>query len=561
MFSTTLRTRFALPAFVAALIILALPAVASAAPEFSLTIETAGSGSGTWQCEVNEGPDEECAAEYPEGTELIVVAEPDEESEFGTWSGDCGPLECALTMDENHVATVTFEALEPEEFALYIEEPGSGEGTVECEVGGGPEPCEGEYPEGTVVTLIAEALEGSEFVEWGGECDSISGGECELTMDEEKAVEVTFEPEPEEFTLNIEESGTGTGSVLCEAQEGPEPCVGEYLAGTELVLIASADSGSEFVEWSGECDSIFGDECELTMNEEKTVEATFDLEPTPEFALEINTDGTGEGEVDCKVGAGPVEPCEAEYEEGTKVTLVPEAETGSEFVKWNGDCTGAGVCEVTMSANKAVTATFDLEPAPEFELTIAKVGTGSGSVTCNAGACASTYPEGTEVTLAASAVSGSTFAGWSGGGCSGTAGCKITIVADTTVTATFNVNAKEETKTEEPKKEEPKSTPEGSARAAATAKVKSGKASLRLTCSGGPCKGALQLKAKVTQGKKTKNLVIGKASFSIADGASATIKVKLSGPAKQELAKGKALKAKVGGSGIASSTVKLKPKK
>jgi hypothetical protein len=42
------------------------------------------------------------------------------------------------------------------------------------------------------------------------------------------------------------------------------------------------------------------------------------------------------------------------------------------------------------------------------------------------------------VTLTATANSGSTFAGWQGGGCSGTGTCMITLIADTTVTATFN---------------------------------------------------------------------------------------------------------------------------
>jgi hypothetical protein len=162
------------------------------------------------------------------------------------------------------------------------------------------------------------------------------------------------------------------------------------------------------------------------------------------------------------------------------------------------------------------------------------------------------------VTLAATAASGSTFSGWSGAGCSGTASCKVTINADTTVTANFTANAKEEAKKEEVK---PPPPTEGTAKAAASATVKNGKASLKLTCSGGPCKGTIQLKAKVKQGKKTKNLVIGKASFNIADGASTTLKVKLSGPAKQELAKGKTLKAKTSGSGVSASTVKLKQAK
>ena len=42
--------------------------------------------------------------------------------------------------------------------------------------------------------------------------------------------------------------------------------------------------------------------------------------------------------------------------------------------------------------------------------------------------------------LTATADPGSTFAGWSGGGCSGTATCTVTMNSDTAVTATFTAN-------------------------------------------------------------------------------------------------------------------------
>lgn len=79
-------------------------------------------------------------------------------------------------------------------------------------------------------------------------------------------------------------------------------------------------------------------------------------------------------------------------------------------------------------------------------LTVSRAGTGSGTVTSNpAGiSCGSTcsfdYGTGTSVTLTASATSGSTFAGWTGGGCAGTGTCTVTVNAATTVTATFNVS-------------------------------------------------------------------------------------------------------------------------
>jgi len=78
-------------------------------------------------------------------------------------------------------------------------------------------------------------------------------------------------------------------------------------------------------------------------------------------------------------------------------------------------------------------------------LTVTKSGTGSGTVTSNpsgincGSTCSASYICGTSVTLTATAASGSTFAGWSGGGCSGTGSCNVTVDNDKTVTATFNL--------------------------------------------------------------------------------------------------------------------------
>jgi hypothetical protein len=51
--------------------------------------------------------------------------------------------------------------------------------------------------------------------------------------------------------------------------------------------------------------------------------------------------------------------------------------------------------------------------------------------------CSESVTSGGSVTLTAAPASGSTFTGWSGGGCSGTGTCTTTVVANTTVTATF----------------------------------------------------------------------------------------------------------------------------
>jgi hypothetical protein len=84
-------------------------------------------------------------------------------------------------------------------------------------------------------------------------------------------------------------------------------------------------------------------------------------------------------------------------------------------------------------------------PPAQHKLTVSVTGSGVGSVTGTGiscpGTCSSSYASGTAVTLTAKPAAGSTFGGWSGGGCSGSGGCTVTLNADETVTATFTAAA------------------------------------------------------------------------------------------------------------------------
>ncbi len=119
------------------------------------------------------------------------------------------------------------------------------------------------------------------------------------------------------------------------------------------------------------------------------------------------------------------------YAAGTVVTLTASPASGWLFLAWSGDCTGTGPCQLTMTSNKSVTATFQ----QRFSLTVACAGSG----TVSPQQCRSTVPyaAGTVVTLTASPAPGSDFSGWSGA-CSGPNPCVVTMNSDKSVTARFS---------------------------------------------------------------------------------------------------------------------------
>ncbi len=163
-------------------------------------------------------------------------------------------------------------------------------------------------------------------------------------------------------------------------------------------------------------------------------------------SLTVQKSGAGSGTVTSSpAGISCGSTCSASYASGTSVTLTATPASDSTFAGWSGGgCSGIGTCQVTLNASATVTAAF----VPKVTLTVSRSGSGSGSVTSSpagidcGSTCSASFATGTSVRLTASAGSGSKFGGWSGGGCSGTGRCQVTLTAATSVTASFTKNKK-----------------------------------------------------------------------------------------------------------------------
>jgi YVTN family beta-propeller protein len=334
---------------------------------------------------------------------------------------------------------------------LTVAEAGNGSGQVTSSPSGincsaGSNQCTAMFVDETQVTLTASASAGSTFGGWSsGGCSGTDP--CVITPTVDTTVTAIFNQVPS-FTLSVAPTGTGSGTVTSSPSgiNCGATCSASFATGAHITLTASAAASSTFAGWSGGGCTGTGT-CQVTMNAAESVTATFTLNPP--VTLTVTEAGSGAGQItsnpagiNCSASSNQ---CAAPFAVGTQVTLTASASAGSSFAGWSGGgCSGTNTCQVTMSAAQSVTATFNV--IPSFMLSVVPSGNGSGTVTSSpsgincGGTCAASFQSGTQVILSATAASGSTFVGWSSGGCGGDQSCTVTLGANTAVTASFVSN-------------------------------------------------------------------------------------------------------------------------
>jgi len=403
------------------------------AASVTLTVSTVGSGTGT----VTSNPaglncGTTCTLTVTSGTVVTLTASPASGNTLANWGGACpaGSATCAVTVSSNQTVTATFD-ISSANPSLNFTFAGTGAGSITCNGG----VCSATYPWGASVTVSGIADVNSSFAGWSGAgCSGTA--DCTIVLWADTQLTASFSLLPVTAQLSVSTTGNGAGTVTsvpaginCGAT-----CLSNYPGGTVVILNASAAAGSTFAGWSGGGCSGTG-ACDVTLNADMTVTATFNTVP-PTVTFSLTTFGTGTGTITCNGAA-----CQPSYPSGTALAIVAAPAVTSLFSGWGGDCAAYGTtatCNLTVNVNTTVSAAFNL---PTLSVVVAGTGTVTSTpagIDCGT-TCMVSFNRDTSITLSAAPVAGMTFSGWSGGGCTGTGPCVVTLTDNFTVTATFGL--------------------------------------------------------------------------------------------------------------------------
>jgi uncharacterized protein (DUF2141 family) len=417
--------------------------------EDRLSVSLAGSGSGR----VGSVPDGidcpgDCGEDFADGELVTLSAVAADNSRFAGWSGDCSGRAptCTVKMSRAESVTASFEVLPPASHELSVKRSGAGVGEVTSTPAGiscGNDCVQG-FTEGTAVTLTPTPDDESRFTGWSGACSGEHA--CTVLMTEARAVTANFEPlPPSTYQLRVANLGTGIGTVKSDPTgiDCGTDCVQGFTAGSLITLTATPADGSSFARWGGACSGT--GPCVVEMDQARSVTATFQALPPERFNLNVQPTGTGAGLVTSEpagIYCGP--DCRQAFTAGTTVALQATPDDSSDFTGWGGSCSGTQeICTVTMSQVRNVTAGFDDLPVTSKVLSVSTAGSGAGKVRSDpagidcGGDCRQGFPQGANVTLAATPDDNSSFSGWSGA-CSGASEtCTVTMDEARDVTASF----------------------------------------------------------------------------------------------------------------------------
>ena len=311
-------------------------------PTATHTLNVRCNGSGTGTITATSGPlvcPGNCAARYPQISEVTITAAPAEGSYLVGWGGACSgsQLTCTLTTS-NKVTTVDaeFAFIPPDNddlsdaHPLNVDSPVSQVTAGATDQDGEPQPtCEPGAPMGGVwFTWTADYSSELSVSTVGSDFDTV------LTV----------------YRADALSDGVGALGDELACDSGTE--AGGY---TDAAVTFTGSPGGTFaIRVSG----YLGASGNVVLTSELTL-IEFDVSVVVDGVGVVSVVGGGECSGECVVsGVG-----------GSVVSFVARAGEGHVFVGWGGVCSGVGVCDVTVADGLVVSALFEPAP-PEFDVSV-----------------------------------------------------------------------------------------------------------------------------------------------------------------------------------------------
>lgn len=352
------------------------------ADEYTLSLSTDGTGTGS----VSKSPDQ---ASYTYGATVVLTAAADPGSSFDGWSG-LGELQTSetvtLTMVQSESAIATFS----QEFYTV---------TVGATVGGEikitppSNPAGYIYNEIVTVSALPDTDGGYVFDSWTGDLSG-STAPALLTMTGDKALGAVF-------TKSSDPTTTYKLTVTASAGGSVAPMSGDYPAGSNVDLTATAEEGFAFVNWTDASGTVLStaEQWQVNMTSDITILANFEAIEAGEFTLTRQVSGSGTIISD---------PSSGSYPDGTQISLTAMPNEGWSFSNWSGDVLSSDASvALTIVKNSIVTATFT-----QNIYTVSTVVVGNGTAEASPPSSSDGYVFNEGVILTATPDSGWAFSSW-----------------------------------------------------------------------------------------------------------------------------------------------------
>jgi uncharacterized repeat protein (TIGR02543 family) len=221
------------------------------------------------------------------------------------------------------------------------------------------------YPGGTVVNLVASPNMGYSFVNWTGNVATVanpSAASTTVQMLGNYSITANFAQDTSQVQYALTVSSTAGGSVIT-----PGEGTFTYYVVTVVNLVASPDTGYQFVNWTGNVAAIANPNAAST---------TIAMQGNYSITANFQTVEAGNGSVQYTLsisstsGGSVTAPGEGTfaYDAGTVVSLVAEPGDGYRFVGWTGSLAtiadpNAASTTIIISGHCSATAGFEeVEP-------------------------------------------------------------------------------------------------------------------------------------------------------------------------------------------------------